>query len=421
MADFTEVTRQGWGSRLMGSIRGIAVGGLLFLISFPVLWWNEGRAVQTYQSLSEGRGAVVNVAAEPLDPANEAKLVHVTGTATAEGTLVDEQFRVNAAGSLKLRRTVEMFAWEEDVETETRKKVGGSKETKKTYSYEKRWMEYPEDSAEFKISEGHHNPPMKYETEIWTATPITLGGFALSGNLAGDISSWDDIAFDAAMLTALPTEVSGVQEQPTDAVPQKKRRRRKKARKQVVAPAPPVVHAKEGALYIGADPLNPKIGDLRVRFAQVRPAEVSVIAAQVGNTLTGYQTEAGDELEMLSMGAQAASAMFEEAEANNAVLTWVLRVVGFLMMFFGVNLILGPFRVFADVIPFLGSFMAVGIGIVGFVVAAPLSLITIALAWLYYRPILGIALLAVAVGAVVGLRVAFGKKEPVGAANPTIA
>ncbi|MEO1482125.1 MAG: TMEM43 family protein [Myxococcota bacterium] len=420
MSDFSEVTTQGWGSRLMGSIRGILVGGLLFLISFPLLWWNEGRAVQTYQSLSEGRGAVVSVAAESVDPANESRLVHLTGTATAGGTLVDETFAVAATGALKLRRTVEMYAWEEDVKTETRKKVGGGKETKKTYSYEKRWMEYPEDSASFKVPEGHQNPEMRYESSRWLAEPVTLGGFALSENLADEISSWDDIPFDDTMLAALPAEVSGVQERPTDAAPKKKKRRRGKRAKQKVAPTKPISQARASgdALYLGADPAAPKVGDLRVRFAQVQPVEVSVIAAQVGTGLSGYQTKAGDTLEMLSMGQQPADAMFQEAEANNAVLTWVLRVIGFLLMFFGVNLILGPFRVFADVIPFLGSFMAVGIGIVGFVVAAPLSLVTIALAWLFYRPLLGTALLVLAVGAVLGLRAAFAKKSAEGARRP---
>ena len=40
---FTEVSEQGLGSNLLDSIKGVAVGGLLFILSFPVLWWNEGR------------------------------------------------------------------------------------------------------------------------------------------------------------------------------------------------------------------------------------------------------------------------------------------------------------------------------------------------------------------------------------------
>ena len=39
---FTEVTGQSWFSRLTGAITGVLIGIVLFLISFPLLWWNEG-------------------------------------------------------------------------------------------------------------------------------------------------------------------------------------------------------------------------------------------------------------------------------------------------------------------------------------------------------------------------------------------
>ena len=40
---------------------------ILILAAFPLLWWNEGRAVKTAQGLSEGAGAVVSVEAGPMD------------------------------------------------------------------------------------------------------------------------------------------------------------------------------------------------------------------------------------------------------------------------------------------------------------------------------------------------------------------
>ena len=51
---FTETTRIGWGSRLMESIKGVIAGLILFLLSFLVLFWNEGRAVKTHKGLQEG-------------------------------------------------------------------------------------------------------------------------------------------------------------------------------------------------------------------------------------------------------------------------------------------------------------------------------------------------------------------------------
>ncbi|HJL23314.1 MAG TPA: hypothetical protein RMH80_13870, partial [Polyangiaceae bacterium LLY-WYZ-15_(1-7)] len=60
---FRSVTNVGIGSRLVESIKGVLVGILFFLGSFPLLFWNEGRAVRRAKDLEEGRGAVVAVAA----------------------------------------------------------------------------------------------------------------------------------------------------------------------------------------------------------------------------------------------------------------------------------------------------------------------------------------------------------------------
>ncbi len=54
---FTEVTSQSWWSRLGDSIKAVLVGIVMFLVSFPLLFWNEGRAVQTAKSQKEGAGA----------------------------------------------------------------------------------------------------------------------------------------------------------------------------------------------------------------------------------------------------------------------------------------------------------------------------------------------------------------------------
>ena len=56
--EFTEVTTKGWLERIGESIKGVVAGLVLFLGAFPLLWWNEGRSVQTYKSLQEGRGVL---------------------------------------------------------------------------------------------------------------------------------------------------------------------------------------------------------------------------------------------------------------------------------------------------------------------------------------------------------------------------
>lgn len=73
-------------------------------------------------------------------------------------------------------------------------------------------------------------------------------------------------------------------------------------------------------------------------------------------------------------------------------------------MMIGLNLILRPLSVVADVLPIAGTIVGAGVGVVAFLVAAPATLLTIAIAWLFYRPLLGITLIVIAVGLTVLLR-----------------
>ena len=61
---FEEVTSESWFGRLGNAIKGVLLGIILFVASFPLLWWNEGRAVKTAKGLVELGGAVIPVAAD---------------------------------------------------------------------------------------------------------------------------------------------------------------------------------------------------------------------------------------------------------------------------------------------------------------------------------------------------------------------
>ena len=136
---FTETVTTGWFSRIGSSIKGILVGIVLIVIAFPVLFFNEGRAVDTRKDLNQGAKECVIANSESVDAANEGKLVHLSGMATAEGSLADDQFAVKAE-ALVLKRNVEMYQWKEKTDTKTKKKLGGSEEKTTTYSYEKTWQ-----------------------------------------------------------------------------------------------------------------------------------------------------------------------------------------------------------------------------------------------------------------------------------------
>ena len=181
---FSEVTSQSWFERISGAIKGVLLGIVLFIISFPLLWWNEGRAVHTAKGLQEAGGSVASVSADKVDPALDKKLVHLTAKATTDETLSDPEFSVSLP-AIKLQRKVEMYQWIEKESSETVKKMGGGSEKKTTWSYDKGWSDKLIDSNKFKNkAEEHANPEsMRYASNNQTCKIVSFGVFTLSPGL----------------------------------------------------------------------------------------------------------------------------------------------------------------------------------------------------------------------------------------------
>jgi hypothetical protein len=182
---FTVTTRRGCSNSIGGALFGL----VLFIASIPLLFWNEGRAVQTYNSLVEGAATVISISADTVNPANEGKLVHVAGLATTDETLTDPDFRVSAK-AIKLNREVQMYQWTESSKTE---KSGNTERT--TYTYNKEWSSAYADSKKFHQS-GHDNPNMPYRSNEVVAQKVTLQAFTLSAGLVNKMSGAKPLAVD---------------------------------------------------------------------------------------------------------------------------------------------------------------------------------------------------------------------------------
>lgn len=383
MADsYTEVTSQNWFSRIGESIKGILFGIIVIPITIVALWWNEGRAVTTSNSLKEGAAAVVHVAADKVDPANDKKLVHVTGDVKAAGPVVDTNYGVSVP-ALRLVRTEEIFQWVEHKKSETKQKVGGGEETTTTYTYEKKWVDEPVKSAEFKKAEGHTNEgDLLAGNANISAEQVTLGAFDVPENFVKQMGSPSKSAVTDADLAKVPADLKeGMKIQ-------------------------------DGAFYYGANPKEPKIGDVRVSFEVVKPGVFSILAAQLGETFAPYQTNAGDEIDFIEEGTVSAETMFKNAASANTIITWVVRFLGFLFMAFGFMAIMKPLSVLGSVIPFIGNIIGMGTGLISFALAGTISFLVIAIAWIFVRPLLGIVLLALAIGGFIYTRKLAASSKP---------
>jgi hypothetical protein len=367
----TEVTRQSWGSRLSNSLKGIFFGVVLICIAIGVLWWNEGRAVKRAQALDEGAGQVVTVATDRIDTTNEGKLVHLSGQATTEETLIDPVFNVQVQ-AIKLSREVQMFQWREHIQSNTQEKIGGGTETVTTYTYDKGWESRVVTSSNFKQPNGHQNPGnMLYEQWRAQAQDVTLGAFQLSSSLISQI--------DRSKIIQL-NENSGVYL------------------------STPNSHLKGSEIYIGVEPQSPQIGDLRIQFKAVYPTDVSLVSVQRGESFVPYVASNGNQIELLVETVRSAQQMFQAAQDENTYLTWAIRAGGFLCIFIGFRMLFGVIPIVAAVIPALGSLVGTATSLLSLILAGLVSLVTFGTAWIYYRPLLGISLLVSAGVLMAGLK-----------------
>lgn len=366
----TVVTNESWFSRIGGAIKGLLIGAILTVVSVPILFWNEGRAVYTAKGLEEGAGAVVTTDSTDVLPENEGKFVHVTGQTTTEDILRDDDFGIEFNG-IRLNRKAEMYQWVEHKETKSKKKLGGGKKKTTTYTYDMQWSDRLVSSGSFHKKSGHENPTeMLLQSKSSEATNVSLGEHKLPGSLIGQIRQSESVEIEKERIDKSLIDNIIIQNEGNQSI----------------------------AYYRSNEPYDgtPKLGDTRVTFTATPTTIVSLMSKQSGDTFQPYVTQFDTQLNMLQVGTVAPEAMIAKAEADNARLTWILRGLGAGMMFFGFTMIFRPLSVLADVIPIFGSFVGFGAGVIAFLLAGAGSLITISIAWLFYRPILGITLLVIA-------------------------
>ena len=367
-----EVSTTSWLHRLGQAAGGVLFGLMAIVAAVVLLFWNEGRAVRTARGLAEGSGIVRSVSPAALDSVNNGRLVHVTGDLTVAGPIVDPDFGQRANG-VRLLRRVEMYQWKEDAQTEARTKLGGAEERTTTYSYERGWSDAPIDSNRFKEPRGHTNPLMTYQTRDTVAAGARLGAFAVPEHLLEGFGTPRPLPANETQANALQIRVSKP------------------------------VRVLDGVLYVGRDPQQPSIGDMRISFAEVPVQRASVVAMQSRGSFAPFLTRAGTQVELIAAGDVPATAMFQEAEQENTSFAWILRAAGALLMLVGFGLVLRPLAVAGDVIPLLGDLLRAGTGIVSFLCTVALAPLVIAFAWLWYRPLVTLGVLVVGGAATVGI------------------
>ena len=469
MADqFTSVSEQGLGGSLMDSIKGVAAGALLFFVSFLVLWMNEGRV-----DLSEIAKKSTAVKPDTVDSRQNGKFVSVTGMLTSEEKVGDPEL-LNPGSYIKLDRAVEMFAWVEKKESKTETKLGGKKVTTTTITYAKEWTATPKRPSDFERPEGHENPALPLESEHFTATKAMVGSYPFNPadpalRLPGGepLKLTDDMVKGAAgepAADAAKGETAGAKDGEGDSAkadegaakdeaksadddeedkPAKskkshskkdksKRKHHGRSKKRVLPPVTKATvdsaerkadaiarrkpqsftRASDTYLFKGSGSLgDPQVGDARVSFVALNPGITVTLFGQLdGGQVVPYSLPKG-EGKLIRAGLGTRDQAIAQLRGAHKAIGWVLRIVGFAMMWVGLMLFFGPINALLDIVPFLGSAGRFLIGIAMFPVALVLSSITILLSIIAHSPIL---LALFIVGLAAGAYFLYQKKKKAG-------
>ncbi len=373
---YTEVTKKSWGSRIGGSIGGIFFGIILFLASFAVLFWNDGRV-----GISEtAKNAVPFDATILQQNAPNGELVAASGVLGTEDSIGDGQFLKNDT-YLSVRRTVEMYAWVEESTSKTETKLGGSQETVTTYDYKKKWVENVPNSSNFKVEKDHTNPSKRYDSISNTASQGTVGVYEVDPSR---------LELPGAEALALNADT-------------------------VVVPADgEIVNGKY--IYQGGFSMDDAVvGDVRISYSVVPSgASVTVFGKLDGGQIVPFVNDDGKTLyEARTTGFEGSIVAMEREHARSV---WIWRLVGFLMMWVGLGMILAPLSVLLDVLPFLGSIGRGTVSLVTGIVSVVLTIITIVVSMIFHNVYALIIVVLLVVGAVIFF---LKKKKPVSSSTPT--
>jgi len=351
--------------RIGNAFSGVLGGFILIIVGIVLLWWNEGNNVKNLKTTAEMEKVVIDISSDKVDINNDGKLVATNGKLINEAELVDETFNVKVKTPL-MKRIVEVYQWEEDSSTDD--------DGNTTYSYDKKWSSDIIDSSDFH-NKKYENPKTKlYEDKEYASNDVKVGVFSLSSNQIKMLSTKESFTeFDTNKVQELKLNVQGKY------------------------------------LTNSKDLDHPEIGDTRILFEYNNSNEISVLAVQQGNTFTSFVSKANKSVNRVMDGTKSGKEMINVIKEEDKFIKWLLRAIGVILCIAGFGAILKPISAITSFVPLLGSIAGAAVGLVSIVLGLCVGFIVIAVAWIRYRPLLGICLL-VAVIVLVSLLLMRGKK-----------
>jgi len=384
--DFVETTSRSWFEKIIDGLKGIVFGLILVIASGAAIFWNEGRSAETLAGFAEGAKIVISINADKIDTANDGKLVHIAAETSIAQPLKDPDFGFVFQG-LKLSRNVEMYQWKETSKSETQKKLGGGEETVTRYSYALGWSNTAINSNNFKNSADYKNPSFPTLTsKTYSNQTSKIGAFSLGQPVLDELNTYEKTDVPEKSLNAAKSKLG------------------------------PKATITQGDIFVGSDPNTPALGDIKINYQIIPIKPISLIAKQFQSTFSPYVMTNGHKLLLVKPGLKDSALLFKDGKDENQLITWVIRGAAFFFMLVGFSLMLSLLEVLADVITFLGDIVGAGTVLIALCFTLITAPTIAAVAWFFYRPVIGGGILLV--GALLFFGARAMAKKPNNTAKP---
>lgn len=354
---FTNITTQGFGSRIIGAIVGVPVGILLIIGACLLLYWNEGRV-----DYSKIASQSVPVQADRVDSSRNGKFVSVTGSLSGQ-PLSDGSY-LQPGSYVALQRIVEEYAWVEDQQTSSHNNLGGSQTSTTTYTYKQAWTDDPADASTFKYPDGHQNPKKPLNDLLTRANNSKIGAYGFDPQTV-KLPPLQDVTLSSANVvlpvSMSPAATTGTLPPGSDV--------------SSAAPTPTILTnlslSSPQYLFAGKGNLQtPQVGDVRISYKALASGVNATVFGQLNNgKLEAYTDSKNHTLYDLLLGdRQTAIAGLHSQYVKEK---WLFRAIGVGLIWIGLMMLLAPLNILLDFIPIAG---AIGSGLT-FVITLPLALV----------------------------------------------
>ena len=399
----TVSSHHSYGSRVGNSLKAILWGIVLVIASIVLLFWNEKNYVEQKAALEEWAAVVQEATINQINSELEWQEIHVSGeTASNAEALKDDTFWV-VTDNLKLKRTVEMYQWYEDEHESCTDNYWWSEDCETTYTYDTKWSDEHISSNSFYQTANHENPSTwDYESDERVKEPITLWAYTLANVFVSQLTDYKTINLSEQNITT-PEKYQLIADQKTQSNDTVEDNNNSylygdSETTTTTSASNERFHINGDVIYIWLDPSKPAVWDLKISFSSVRPSTVSVVWKQMGSELTSYKVSNWRNINLLSQGNVSAEDMFLEAQKENKMMTWIIRLIGLVLMYCGFAMLFKFIETIAKVLPFLANIIWVWTGIIALWLTLIVWFVTIWISWLIVRPIVWICCLVVAAG-----------------------